>query len=48
MINTTINITSVGVQRTNAYIPTLGSEGPQWGKIKPMCPYIYLSPCIVI
>ena len=32
-------ISSVGVQRSNAFIPTLGSEGPQWGLGK----IIYLS-----
>ena len=37
MISFNITITSVGFQRCNAFIPTLGSEGPQWGPVKLMC-----------
>ena len=32
-------ISNVGVQRRNAFIPTLGSEGPQWGPVE----LLYLS-----
>ena len=32
-VTITITITSVGVQRHDAFIPTLGSEVPQWGPV---------------
>ena len=35
-------ISSVGVQRRDTFIPTLGSEGPQWGPDKLICPYLSL------
>ena len=32
-----------GFQSRNSFIPTLGSEGPQCGPVKLMCPSVYLS-----
>ena len=34
---------SVGVQRRAAFIPTLGSEGPQWHPVKLVCISVSLS-----
>ena len=34
MIFVFVLISSVGVQHCNAFIPTLGLEGPQWGPIE--------------
>ena len=36
-------ISSVGVQRSDVFIPTLGSEGPQWGPVELICMCLYLS-----
>ena len=40
-----ITITSVGVQISNAFIPTLGSSVPQWGSVDLICPSVSLSVC---
>ena len=37
MITITINITSLGVQSCDAFIPSLGYGGPQWGQFKLIC-----------
>ena len=39
---------SVGVQRRDEFIPTLGSGGPQWGPVKVICLYVfpYVSPSL--
>ena len=36
-ITITITITGVRVQRCNTFIPTLGSEGPQWDPVELIC-----------
>ena len=36
-------ISSVGVHHCNIFIPTLGSEGPQWVTFKLICPSVCLS-----
>ena len=53
-------VSSVGVQHHNAFIPTLGSEGPQWGPVKLiyqsvlvsislfLCLSVFLSLCPVV
>ena len=49
-------ISSVAVQRCDAFIPALGFIGPQWGPFKLMCPsvcpyirlYVSLSLCLVV
>ena len=43
-----ILIFSVGVQHHDAFIPTLGSGGPQWRPVEHFCPYICLSLCLSI
>ena len=43
MININISITSVGVQRHDAFIPTLGSSPAYMSVSLPTCLYIYLS-----
>ena len=43
MINITINVTSVGFKRCDAFILALGSRGSQWGSVKIMCLSIYIS-----
>ena len=48
MITININITSVGFQRHNAFIPTLGSGGPQWGPVEFMCVSVCLSICLYV
>ena len=45
MITIAITITSVGVQCQGAFIPTLGSEGPQWGPGMLMGMSLCLSVC---
>ena len=39
-------ISSVGVQRCDAFIPILGYKGPQWGTIELMCMCLCLSGCL--
>ena len=48
MIMITITITSVRVHRRDSYIPTLGSEGPQWYPVKLLRLSIYLSDALSI
>ena len=48
MITITITITSVGVQRRDAFIRTLEYGGPQWYQVKLMCLYVYLYFCMSI
>ena len=43
MITITFTITSVGIQCHDAFIPSLGSRGPQWGPVDLTCPYLCLS-----
>ena len=49
MITINITITSLGVQRRDAFIPQSGAKGHQWG---PVCLYvclsIYLFICLVV
>ena len=42
MTTITFTITSVGFQRCDTFICTLGSQGPQWGPVKFMCLCIFL------
>ena len=39
-------ISSVGVQHRDEFIPTLRSEGPQWGPVNLICLCLYLSDCL--
>ena len=48
MININITITSVGVQHSDAFIPTLGSVGLQWGPVAIICLSICLSVCLSV
>ena len=50
MITITFTNTGVGVQHSDEFIPTMGSEGPHWGPVEIMClclcPYVSMSLCI--
>ena len=43
--NVYVLISNVGVQRRNAFISTLGSEGHQWDIVELICLFVSLSVC---
>ena len=48
MITIIITINIVGVQRHDAFIPTLGYGGPQWVSVKFICPSVSLFLCLSV